>query len=200
VIGVRRHLIEAHVPELRPVLVRAYDLAVFESFERTYRRRDPRRTTTWALDLRKPLCRGEILAPVAAELAAGLERAELDQVAGFGFGAYPLVGAVLAAAPALTGGFVRPAAKGYGFGEGIEGALDPARPVALLDDLLGSGRSALTAAGILAAAGLVVTEVHTVFGLGFRRGTAALGEAGIAHRCLATLTPDPAFQLPRELT
>jgi len=196
---IRRHVIQVHVPALESVLVTAYDLAIFETFERTYRRRNPSRSSTWALDLRKSLCRGDVLGPIAAELAGGLERAGIDQIAGSGFGAFPLVGAVLGCAPSLMGGFVRPADKGYGFGERVEGALDPSRPVALLDDLLGSGRSALAAVGILGDAGIVVTEVHTVFSFGFRTGAAALGQAGIAHRCLATLTPEPAFQVPREL-
>jgi orotate phosphoribosyltransferase len=195
----RRHALDVHVPDLEPVLLRVYDLAIFESYERTFKRPGSSRRTTWGLDLRRPLCRGELLGPIAAELASGIERSGIGQVAGYGFGAYPLVGAVVAVSPALVGGFVRPKNKPYGFGERVEGALDPSQPVALLDDLLGSGRAALNVARVLREAGLEVAEVHTVFALGFRRGTSALGEEGLAHRCLATLWPDPAFQVPREL-
>ena len=188
----RRHRIQVHVVELAPVLLEAYDRAIYESFERTYKRRgNDRGHSRWALDLRKPLSHGTILAPIARELAAGLGEAGITQVAGLGFGAYPLVGAVVAASPSLTGGLVRPAAKEYGFCERVEGDLDPGLPVALVDDLLGSGRAALSAAKVLGARGFEVTEVHTVFAFAFRSGATALGKAGIAHRCLATFSAEP---------
>jgi orotate phosphoribosyltransferase len=197
----RRHRLQVHVAELAPVLLEAYDRAIYESFERTYvRRGNDQGRSRWALDLRKPLSHGAILAPIARELAAGLEEAGITQVAGFGFGAYPLVGAVVAVSPSLTGGLVRPAAKEYGFGERVEGDLDPGLPVALVDDLLGTGRAALSAAKLLGAQGFEVSEVHTVFAFAFRSGTTVLGQAGIAQRCLATLSAEPAFQVPRELS
>jgi hypothetical protein len=55
-------------------------------------------------------------------------------------------------------------------------------------------------AKVLGAQGFEVTEVHTVFAFAFRAGATALGKAGISHRCLATLSPEPAFQVPRELS
>ena len=197
----RRHRVRVHVPALEPLLLGAYDRAIYESFERTYARRGPaERSSTWALDLRKPLAHGAILAPIARELARGLEEAGIAQVAGFGFGAYPLVGAVVAASRSLAGGLIRPSEKEYGFGELVEGDLDPAIPVALVDDLLGTGRAALSAARLLGAQGIEVTEVHTVFAFSFRPGATALGKAGIAHRCLASLSTEPAYQVPRELS
>ena len=201
----RRHVVDVHVPALAPVLLCAYDLATFEAAERPHERRtrppgQPPRTNAWALDLRIPLLKGEILAPIARELADGLVRAGVFQVAGSGFGAYGLVGAVVAADGQLRGGLIRPEPKGHGFHEQVEGALRPDAPVALVDDLLSSGSTSLAAADLLARNGLRVTEVHTVFALAFRRGAAALGAVGIAHRCLASLHPAAGFQNPRELT
>jgi orotate phosphoribosyltransferase len=198
----RRHSIEVHVQDLAQILLRSYDLAIFESFERSYLRRvrvAQGGTSTWAVDLRIPLSHGDILAPIANEIAAGLRRAGMDQVAGAGYGAFPLVGAVVAASGDLTGGVVRTATKGYGFNERVEGDLDPQRPVALVDDLLGTGQSALQAAEVLRHCGLHVVELHTVFAFAARGGPGRLGRAGISHRCLATLHPEADYQVPREL-
>jgi orotate phosphoribosyltransferase len=197
---VGRHVVRVHVAALEAVLLRTYELGIFESYERPFARRGADElTSTWALDLRVPLSHGEILAPVAEEMAAGLARVGIVQVAGYGFGAYALVGALVASSPGLVGGLLRPRPKTYGFRERVEGDLDPTRPVALVDDLLGSGRTALKVTSVMRDLGLVVTEVHTVFALGFRSGATLLGQAGVAHRCLATLTTDPAFQVPREM-
>jgi len=201
----RRHRLEVHVPRLRDVLTRTYDMAIFESFEREFRRparggEGQPRISPWGLDLRIPLSRAELLTPIASELADGLAAIGVTQVVGAGFGAYALVGAVLASSTTMTGALLREKTKGYGYGAVVEGALSTERPVALLDDLLSTGGTALAVRRLLHEHGFTVTEVHTVFALGFRPGVAALGAAGIGHRCLATLHPDPGFQRPRELT
>lgn len=188
----RRHAVDVHVPALHSVLLRAYDLAAFGHDQRPYRKRasgpgSGARSSHWALDMRIPLSRSDVLRPVAREMLAGLGAAGVTQIAGYGYGSYALVGAILAGARQMTGALIRTSAKDYGFCEIVEGELRPDLPVVIVDDLLSSGRSALGAAAILRARGCSVTAVYTVFRFGWRGGRGALRADGMGHKCLATL-------------
>jgi orotate phosphoribosyltransferase len=188
-----RHQVSVHVPELDEVLRMTYASALFERRQRPYFRRSHLgspvpRPSAWAFDFRVPLARSELLQPIGRHMAHELGAAGLSQVAGYGYGSYGLVGAIVAQSANMTGAFIREARKPYGFCEVIEGDLHRDAPVIVVDDLLGRGRSSLQAAMTLRSEGFRVTGVYTVFRMGWRPGRDNLRAAGLSHRCLATLT------------
>jgi orotate phosphoribosyltransferase len=191
----RRHEVRAHAPELATVLQQAYDLAVLERSQRPYLKRysaaGPQISSS-ALDLRLPLSRTELLRPIALNMGKALTENGYTQVAGYGYGAFALIGAITAlAAPGLNGALIRESAKPYGFCRRVEGDLDVLRQVIVVDDLLKTGDSALRAAAALRQEGYLVTGVFTVFRFAGPRGRTALHRAGLGHRCLATLRRIP---------
>ncbi len=101
--------------------------------------------------------RPELLAPVAS-LIAELIPPGTTRIAG------PELGAVaLATAASLASGlpclFVRGEAKAYGTGNRIEGPFDAGDAVAVIEDVMTSGGSAIKAAGALGEAGCRVTRL-----------------------------------------
>lgn len=122
------------------------------------------RESDFYLDLRQTLMRprGVMLAGelVLERLAAG---AAVDAVGGMAVGAVPLISAVLAAAArgekeSLLGFFVRKQRKAHGLGRQIEGGFAPGQSVAILEDTVTTGGSALEALDVVEAAGGNVTR------------------------------------------
>ncbi len=195
-----RHEIEVHETAFADHLLDVYRRSYYDRSERPYlrpaRRGEPGagtaagggRIATCALDLRRPLSASPYLVPTADAMVAVLGRLGIEQVAGAGFGAFGLVGAVLARGT-FRSALVRPAAKAYGFRERIEGDLDPEAPTAILDDLLATGRSALATAAALRDGGYLTTLSLTVFRFGWGPGRERLRHAGLTHHCLASLWP-----------
>ena len=144
---------------------------------------DPRgQPIGWLLDTRTPMLDGEIFAEAGGVLADRLRSRGVDQVAGFGYGAFPLVCAVVAQGSAeqpLRGGFIRERRKAYGRRRLVEGPLDRSRPVALMDDILNSGRSAVRAAALLRQDGFQVAGVVTLFTFTWSGGRARLEGDGL---------------------
>jgi orotate phosphoribosyltransferase len=179
---------------LAEVLSQVYKLALFEGPQLPHRPAPGARAIRWALDLRLPLSHAEFLRPIATEMIKDLTDAGIVQVAGYGYGAYSLTGAITALGPGFTGALVRESAKPYGFRRVIEGDLQRHKRVIVIDDLLINGRSALLAADALRNEGFLVTGVFTIFRLAGCRGRRALRQAGLGHRCLATLCRIPTEQ------
>ena len=144
---------------------------------------DPRgQPIGWLLDTRTPMLDGEVFAEAGAVLAERLRARGIDQVAGFGYGAFPLVTAVLPHGTAerpFAGGFIRERRKPYGRRRLVEGPLDRARPVALMDDILNSGRSAARAASLLRSDGFQVAGVMTLFNFTWSGGRSRLEGDGL---------------------
>jgi orotate phosphoribosyltransferase len=122
------------------------------------------RQSDFYLDLRQTLMRprGVVLAGdlVLERLAAG---AAVDAVGGMAVGAVPLISAVLAAAAReektpLLGFFVRKERTAHGLGRQIEGGFAPGQSVAILEDTVTTGGSALEALDVVEAAGGNVTR------------------------------------------
>ena len=144
---------------------------------------DPRgQPIGWLLDTRTPMLDGEVFDEAGSVLAERLRARGVEQVAGFGYGAFPIVCAVVgqgtAEAP-FRGGFIRERRKAYGRRRLVEGPLDRAHPVALVDDILNSGRSAVRAAGLLRADGFTVAGVVTLFNFTWSGGKARLESEGL---------------------
>lgn len=138
---------------------------------------DPRgQAIGWLLDTRIAMLDGPTFKEVGAVMAERLRARGLDQVAGYGFGAYSMVCSVLAAPgePGFRGGFIREGRKPHGRRRLVEGPLDPAQPVVLLDDILNSGRSAVQALGLLRSAGFEVAGLMTLFNFTWSGGRARL--------------------------
>lgn len=143
---------------------------------------DPRgQPIGWLLDTRMPMLEGDMLREVGTVLAERLRSRDIQQVAGFGFGSYAMVCAVLGMAgkPAFKGGFIREARKPHGRRRLIEGPLDPTRPVVLLDDILNSGRSAARAVALLRSDGFQVAGLMTLFNFTWSGGRARLEAEGL---------------------
>ncbi|WP_412067854.1 orotate phosphoribosyltransferase [Rubrivirga sp. IMCC43871] len=94
-------------------------------------------------------------------------------------------GALLADRLGLPFSYVRSAPKGHGKGNRIEGAVAEGARVVLVEDLISTGGSALSAAEALRQRGVDVVAIVAVFSYGFPEAEAAFDEAGIS---LATLT------------
>lgn len=144
---------------------------------------DPRgQPIGWLLDTRTPMLDGELFAEIGTVLAERLQARGVEQVAGFGYGAFPMVTAVLSASDAahvFKGGFIRDRRKAYGRKRLVEGPLDRSKPVALVDDILNSGRSAARAASLLKADGFEVAGVLTLFNFTWSGGRARLEKDGL---------------------
>lgn len=146
-------------------------------------------TPDWAIDMRLPLSKGWLLRTVASEIVAVLERHNISQIAGAGFGAFFLIGSILAKAEHFRGGLIRSSRKHYGFQKYVEGDLLRTVPIFIIDDVLSSGTTALNAAGILSNEGFLPAGVVTILRFGWQAGDCRLRQAGLNSECLATLYP-----------
>lgn len=173
----------------RELMELVYRRALFLNTDRPYYRQRQGRyvASEWALDLRRPLTQSSILQPVALSMNRLLAGLGVRQIAGRGYGAFALVGAMLALGRDLTGVLVREQRKAHGFRETLEGTADRSRPVAVVDDLLSSGTSAVKTADMLRADGLWPTVVVTVFRYEWCDGRGLLRHRGLEHRALAAL-------------
>jgi orotate phosphoribosyltransferase len=149
---------------------------------------DPRgQPIGWLLDTRTPMLDGSLFPEVGSVLADRLRARGVEQVAGFGYGAFPIVCAVLSAGEGLAGGFIRDRRKPYGRRRLVEGPLDRSRPVALVDDILNSGRSAARAVALLRSDGFRVAGVLTLFNFTWSGGRSRLEADGLWAESLLEL-------------
>jgi orotate phosphoribosyltransferase len=126
-----------------------------------------------------------------AVLGALAEFPAVESVGGMTMGADPIVGASLALAPSrgrgeLRGFLVRKQAKAHGTGQRIEGSVGPGTVVAILDDVVTTGGSALDAAAAVESAGGTVAVVIAM--LDRLEGAAeAFAARGYPFRALCTI-------------
>ncbi len=159
---------------------------------------DPRgQPIGWLLDTRTPMLDGEVFDEAGTVLADRLRGRGVMQVAGFGYGAFPIVCSVVAQGTGFRGGFIRERRKPYGRRRLVEGPLDRAQPVALVDDILNSGRSAARAAGMLRADGFTVAGVVTLFNFTWSGGKARLENEGLWVESLLELNLRESAQAAR---
>lgn len=146
---------------------------------------DPRgQPIGWLLDTRIPMLEGEIFDEIGEVLADRLRSRGVHQVAGFGYGSFPIVCSVLGAEardgePGFRGGFIRERRKAYGRRRLVEGPLDRGAPVVLVDDILNSGRSASRAIALLRSDGFDVPGVLTLFNFTWSGGKGRLEGEGL---------------------
>jgi orotate phosphoribosyltransferase len=143
---------------------------------------DPRgQPIGWLLDTRIPMLDGRVFTEVGAVLAERLRAKGVEQVAGYGFGAYSMVCSVLSApgTPSFRGGFIRDQRKPHGRRRLVEGPLNRSQPVALLDDIINSGRSAARAVALLRSDGYDVVGLTTLFNFTWSGGRARMEAEGL---------------------
>ena len=143
---------------------------------------DPRgQSIGWLLDTRIPMLDSRMFGEVGSVLAERLDGRGVHQVAGFGFGAFSMVCAVLASHHPQTfrGGFIRDQRKPHGRRRLVEGPLDRSAPVVLLDDILNSGRSAARALSLLRSDGYQVVGIMTLFNFTWSGGRSRLEAEGV---------------------
>ena len=119
-----------------------------------------------------------------AFLQALAEAGEVDAVSATATAGIPH-GALLAERTGLPFSYVRGAAKGHGRQNRIEGRVESGQRVVLVEDLVSTGGSVLSAAEALREAGADVAAVLAIFTYGFAEAERAFAEAGVP---LITLT------------
>ena len=149
---------------------------------------DPRgQPIGWLLDTRVPMLDGEMFSEVGAVLAERMRAKGERQVAGYGFGAFSIVCAVLGAegagsggdTPSFKGGFIREERKPHGRQRLVEGPLRRDEPVVLVDDILNSGRSATRAIRLLRDEGFEVSGLMALFSFTWSSGRTRLESDGL---------------------
>ncbi|HWQ14693.1 MAG TPA: phosphoribosyltransferase family protein [Roseiflexaceae bacterium] len=149
---------------------------------------------TFASGLRSPIyCDNRLLlGDVAARRAVAAAFAgvcgDAEVVAGTATAGIPWA-AWAAEALGLPMAYVRGAAKGHGRGRQVEGAAVAGRRVALLEDTISTGESALAAAAALRGEGADLLGCVGIFTWGWPATAAAFAAAGVALRTLTAL-PD----------
>lgn len=88
-------------------------------------------------------------------------------------------GALLADRLGLPFSYVRSSAKGHGKENRIEGRVEPGQRIVLVEDLVSTGGSVLSAAEALRAAGAEVIAALAVFTYGFAEAEAAFSAAAL---------------------
>jgi orotate phosphoribosyltransferase len=146
---------------------------------------DPRgQPIGWLLDTRIPMLEAEMFEEIGGVLAERLRARGVHQLAGFGYGAFPIVCSVLSSPPVdnephFRGGFIRDRRKPYGRRRLVEGPLDRSKPVVLVDDIVNSGRSAARAVSLLRSDGFDVPGVMTLFNFTWSGGKPRLEAEGL---------------------
>ena len=157
---------------------------------------DPRgQSIGWLLDTRIPMLDSRVFSEVGGVLAERLDARGIHQVAGFGFGAFSMVCAVLSAEVdcPFRGGFIREQRKPHGRRRLVEGPVIRNAPIVLLDDILNSGRSAVRAVSLLRSDGFDVTGVMTLFNFTWSGGRTRIQADGLWVDALLDLPPGREF-------
>ncbi len=130
------------------------------------------------IDLRRVVSFPDLFKLVTEAYADKLKGQEFDLIAGVPYAALPL-SAVIALKMGWPLIYPRKEAKGHGTGQKVEGAFLPGQKVLLLEDVITSGGSILTAAETLQAEGLKVSDAVVLVDRK-QGGVEALAEKGIS--------------------
>jgi orotate phosphoribosyltransferase len=174
--------------ELLRVLQAAYEFAYVDTTRIPFLEKPDAKKARWALDMRTALSRSDILRPVAeAILANVLQPRGCHQIVGYGYGSFPLLGAITAAGTGVKSGMLRSVAKADGFGRLLEGGLDTASPVVVVDDLINSGKTLRRTVETMSSAGYQIVAATCVFQFGWGKAHRLPRRMGLDIVPLATL-------------
>jgi orotate phosphoribosyltransferase len=148
----------------------------------------PKDPFTWTSGLRSPIyCDNRLtlsFPAVRREIAAGLQQLilenfpEAEVIAGTATAGIPH-GAWVSERMDLPMCYVRSKAKGHGKGNQIEGKVEKGQKVVVVEDLISTGGSVITAVQALREAGCVVLGVVSIFTYGLQKGKEAFEQADI---------------------
>jgi orotate phosphoribosyltransferase len=157
----------------------------------------PNEPFTWTSGLRSPIyCDNRLTLSypeVRREIAKGLQSIILDK--------YPSADVIAGTATAgiphaawvsellnLPMCYVRSSAKGHGKGNQIEGNVEKGQKVVVVEDLISTGGSVITAVQALREAGCEVLGVVSIFTYGLEKGKEAFAQADIKSESLTDFT------------
>lgn len=159
----------------------------------------PQEPFTWTSGLRSPIyCDNRLTLSypeVRRKIADGLQRlikenfGEVEVVAGTATAGIPHA-AWVSELMDLPMCYVRSKAKGHGKGNQIEGKVQPGQKVVVVEDLISTGGSVITAVQALREAGCDVLGVVSIFTYGLEKGKTAFAAEGIVS---CSLTDFPAL-------
>ena len=148
----------------------------------------PQNPFTWTSGLRSPIyCDNRLTLSfpvVRREIAAGLQKlilenfSEAEVIAGTATAGIPHA-AWVSELMDLPMCYVRSKAKGHGKGNQIEGKVEKGQKVVVVEDLISTGGSVITAVQALREAGCEVLGVVSIFTYGLEKGKQLLREDGI---------------------
>jgi orotate phosphoribosyltransferase len=148
----------------------------------------PQDPFTWTSGLRSPIyCDNRLtlsFPAVRREIAAGLQKlilenfSEAEVIAGTATAGIPHA-AWVSELMDLPMCYVRSKAKGHGKGNQIEGKVETGQKVVVVEDLISTGGSVITAVQALREAGCEVLGVVSIFTYGLEKGRELLQENGI---------------------
>ncbi|MCM3767984.1 orotate phosphoribosyltransferase [Neobacillus niacini] len=153
----------------------------------------PQEPFTWTSGLRSPIyCDNRLTLSypeVRRQIAKGLQTLIHDNFAGV----EAIAGTATAGIPHaawvselmdLPMCYVRSKAKGHGKGNQIEGKVERGQKVVVVEDLISTGGSVITAVQALREAGCDVLGVVSIFTYGLEKGKTAFGEESIVSHSL----------------
>jgi orotate phosphoribosyltransferase len=153
----------------------------------------PQNPFTWTSGLRSPIyCDNRLtlsFPAVRREIAAGLQKlilenfSEAEVIAGTATAGIPHA-AWVSELMDLPMCYVRSKAKGHGKGNQIEGKVEQGQKVVVVEDLISTGGSVITAVQALREAGCEVLGVVSIFTYGLEKGKEAFGQADITSLSL----------------
>ncbi|WML49322.1 orotate phosphoribosyltransferase [Neobacillus sp. PS3-34] len=153
----------------------------------------PNEPFTWTSGLRSPIyCDNRLTLSypvVRRQIAGGLKKLilehfpEAELVAGTATAGIPHA-AWVSELMDLPMCYVRSSAKGHGKGNQIEGKAEAGQKVVVIEDLISTGGSVITAVEALRAAGCDVLGAVSIFTYGLEKGKTLLAEAKIENRSL----------------
>jgi orotate phosphoribosyltransferase len=150
------------------------------------------RESDFYVDVKQTVFRADGARAIGEMLCDRLQQRGITLVGGMAVGAIPLVSVALTAAAArdyaLEGFFVRKDVKDHGTAQKLDGRFRADARIALVEDVVTTGASTLTAIDAVKAAGGRVELVITIVDREENDGVAALEAAGAAVESLATKT------------
>ncbi len=187
----RHHEVVARSADCRTAVEAVYDRSFYWPGDRPYWRNPERNPgdmrSAWALDTRRALARSDVLAPIAQAMSDFIVGNGYSQIAGYGYGSFLLLGAILQVTPGVRAGMIRKFRKPYGFRNMVEGDIGPDAPTLIVDDVVSSGRSAQEAALRLRAEGMDALGVLAIFVYEWTAPETKLALQGLSLASLASL-------------
>jgi len=147
---------------------------------------------TWASGMRSPIyCDNRLILSypihrqiVCEAFTAKIDVDKIDAIAGVATGGIAH-GMLVAHALNMPFIYVRSSAKKHGRQNQIEGHYTSGQNVVVIEDLISTGGSSIQAVEALRSAGLVVTEVISVFSYGFQQATDNFNDASCPYQSLS---------------